>query len=940
MNSHWMQTRSWAPVAYAAGLATVVALLTPAALYAADPPAGLKKVVAIEGITEYRLENGLRVLLFPDPSTPNVTVNLTMFVGSRHEGYGETGMAHLLEHMVFKGTPSHRDVPKALKEHGAQFNGTTWVDRTNYFETMPGTDDNLEFGLKLEADRMVNSFINREDLAKEFSVVRNEFEMGENNPERILSQRMMAVAYEWHNYGKSTIGNRTDIERVPIDKLQAFYKKYYRPDNAMLVVAGKFDEKKALELIVKYFGPLKNPAGKLDNTYTEEPTQDGERDVILRRVGDVGVVGTIYHVPAGAHPDFPAVEVLNSVLVSEPSGRLYKALVESKKASSVSGVAHGWHDPGVIELSAKVGLNVSADAVRSAMVDTLENLAKNKVTAEEVNRAKAEFKRNFDLQMAKSNSIGVTLSEWGAKGDWRLFFLHRDRVAKVTPEDVMRVAGQYLKASNRTVGVFMPTEPKLIARADIPATPDIGDLVKDYKGTETVVSGEAFDPTPENIEKRVKRAVPTQGPKVALLPKKTRGETVMLQLTLRFGNEKSLAGVKTAADFVGDLMERGTEKHTRQQLQDELAKLGARLRVMSDPNAPGVIRFSLEGKKKTFPDAVALLKEVLRSPTFPADEFDVLKRETLAFFKETRSEPRMLAMFAIRRTLNPYPKDDVRYTPTIDEEIARIEAVTLEQIKQVYAKQLGGQASTLVVVGDFVDGEDPTKVPFIADLETLLKNWKSETPYTRIARQARTDIKGDRQVILTPDKKNAIFVAGHKLAMTDSDPDYPALDLANFLLGGGSLSSRLGNRIRQKEGLSYGVNSGFNADAKDKNGSFTMMGISNPENMDRVDKAVAEELEMILKDGVTAKELDEAKKSYLEARKTRRSADAMLAFLLADGLENDRTMAYHADLEKKVAALTPEAVNAAIKKYWDPKKLVIIRAGDFKVDPKGNPDKK
>src|SRR5262249_3771918 len=238
------------------------------------------------------------------------------FVGSRHEGYGETGMAHLLEHMVFKGTPTHRDIPRALKEHGAQFNGTTSVDRTNYFETLEGTDANLDFALRLEADRLVNSYIKREDLATEMTVVRNEFEAGENNPEGILGQRMMAAAYEWHNYGKSTIGNRSDIERVPIANLQAFYPKHYQPDNAMLVVAGKFDQAKALESIAKYFGVLKRPERKLDTTYTEEPPQDGERTVILRRVGKIGVVGVLYHIPAGPHEDTPAIQVLNSILVS------------------------------------------------------------------------------------------------------------------------------------------------------------------------------------------------------------------------------------------------------------------------------------------------------------------------------------------------------------------------------------------------------------------------------------------------------------------------------------------------------------------------------------------------------------------------------------------------------------------------------------------------
>src|SRR3954466_10339903 len=328
---------------------TAMLFLTSQAGAQAPPP---RKVASVEGITEYRLDNGLPVLLFPDPSRPKVTVNLTVFVGSRHESYGETGMAHLLEHMVFKGTPTHADIPQALKERGAQFNGSTSSDRTNYFETLPDTDDNLEFAIRLEADRMVNSYVKGKDLATEMTVVRNEFEMGENSPLRILMQRMESVAFEWHNYGKSTIGNRSDIERVPIERLQAFYRKQYRPDNALLVVAGRFDEKKALEFIAGEFGALKRPERPLDLPYTEEPAQDGERVVTLRRVGDVGVVGVLYHVPAGPHPEFAAVQVLSQVLTSAPSGRLYKALVETKKASSVQGSAYALHDPGALLIMA------------------------------------------------------------------------------------------------------------------------------------------------------------------------------------------------------------------------------------------------------------------------------------------------------------------------------------------------------------------------------------------------------------------------------------------------------------------------------------------------------------------------------------------------------------------------------------------------------------
>src|SRR5215469_14940464 len=281
----------------------VTALILLAAGEGLAAEAAPKKLASVEGITEYQFENGLRLLVFPDNSQSKVTVNMTVLVGSRQEGYGETGMAHLLEHMVFKGTPNHPNVPKALQDHGAVFNGSTSLDRVNYFETLAATDENLQFAIGLEADRLVNSFIRKEDLDSEMTVVRNEFERGENSPEGVLMERIEAVAYDWHNYGKPTIGNRSDIERVPIQNLQAFYKKYYQPDNIVLIVAGKFDETKALALVTKYFGVLPRPARKLDATWTEEPPQDGERSVTLRRVGDVSAIGVAYHVPAGSHDD-------------------------------------------------------------------------------------------------------------------------------------------------------------------------------------------------------------------------------------------------------------------------------------------------------------------------------------------------------------------------------------------------------------------------------------------------------------------------------------------------------------------------------------------------------------------------------------------------------------------------------------------------------------
>jgi zinc protease len=900
------------------GIAVVTVGLLALAGRAEEVPAP-KKVTTIEGITEYRLDNGVKVLLFPDSAAAKVTVNMTVFVGSRHEGYGETGMAHLLEHMVFKGTPTHPDVPKALRDHGAQFNGTTWVDRTNYFETMDGTDRNLEFAIRLEADRLVNSHVKREDLLSEMTVVRNEFEQGENDPGSILSQRMLATAFEWHNYGKSTIGNRSDIERVPIENLQAFYKKFYQPDNVMVIVAGKFDERKALAYIGRHFGSLKKPERRLENTYTEEPPQDGERNVVLRRVGKVGVVGAVYHIPAGAHPDFAAVEVLEQVLVSEPSGRLYQALVASGKATSVAGSAYGLHDPGWIEFNVTADPSKPLEPLRDALTETVEQLPKTKFTEAEVTRGRRKILRSHERLMTDSNNIGRVLSESAAMGDWRMFFLHRDRVAKVTADDVARVAEKYLTRSNRTVGLFIPSNRP--QRAPVPETPSLTAMLKDYQSTHKTTLGEPFEYTAENVEKRAQRSEMPCGVKVALLPKKTRGEQVVLMLKLRYGNAESLKGNVTAAEFLGPMLRRGTKGLTRQQLDDELDINSATLNAGGDL---GELQFAMRTKRETLGESLKLLGKVLREPTFPEDEFQVMKREMRETLLEGQAEPQFLASTALRRKLNPYPADDVRYVPTPEESVARVDALTLDQVRKLYEEQVGGSVGELVVVGDF-EGIDVTK-----QVAESLDGWKAKVPYRRVESKAHTDVKGEKVVIATPDKANAIYIAGFALALKDSDPDHAALQVGNFVLGGGTLSSRLGNRVRQKEGLSYGVASMYSAGAIDPTGRFLTYAICNPENMEKVEKAITEEVERLLRDGVDEKELAEAKAAYLAQIKVTRSSDGAAAGLLAEGLHVGRTLRFTVELEKRIGALSVSEVNDALRRHVDPKRLILIQAGDFR----------
>ncbi len=877
------------------------------------------KVTSVEGITEYRLDNGLQVLLFPDSSKPTVTVNVTYLVGSRHEGYGEAGMAHLLEHMMFKGSPKHPDVKTEIRDHGANFNGTTSFDRTNYFETMPATDVNMRSALEMESDRMVNSRISRQDLDSEMTVVRNEFERGENSNTRVLEERVLAAAYMWHNYGHSTIGSRSDIEKVPIERLQAFYRNYYQPDNAVLIVAGKFDQDKTLALIKDTFGALPKPARKLQTTYTEEPVQDGEREVSLRRVGDVQAIMMAYHGPAGSSEDSAPLQVLAAILSDPPAGRLYKALVESKKAVSVSGGHDQLHDPGYIEFMAEVRKEHSLEEVRKIMLDVIDGVVKEPPSKSEVDRIRTKAIKDFELSFNNTERVARAMSEWASMGDWRLMFLDRDRFEKVTPEDVARVAAKYLKASNRTLGEFIPTDSPDKDRTVVASTPDISELLKNYKGKAAVEDGEVFDPSPANIDARTVRFTLPSGMKVALLQKKTRGGSVTAAIALHYGDEKSVFGRITAAQLAGAMLMRGTAKHTRQEIEDELDKIKTQMNANAGATDANL---TVNSVRANLPAALRLAAEVLKQPAFPENEFEQLRQASLGRVENFRSEPQALAPNALNRHFTQYPAGDPRGVTSFDQDIENYKKATLADSKKFYADFFGATHAELAIVGDF----DPAEARKV--IEDEFGAWKNPAPYTELLRAYQKSESVNR-MIETPDKANALFVAGITMPMNEDDPDYPALVLANQMFGG-DLKSRLFHRIRELEGLSYGVGSGFGAGVKSKYARLFIQAICAPQNVLKVEAAFKDEVAKLLKDGFDADEIAAAQKTYVDDHVLGRSQDGGLVRELTRNAQYGWTMQRQADLEKKITSLTSAQLNAAVRKYIDPAGISYFKAGDFK----------
>ncbi|MDO4709622.1 MAG: pitrilysin family protein [Pseudomonadota bacterium] len=887
-------------------------------------PRGISAHACVEGICEYRLGNGLKVLLFPDSSKPTVTVNITYGVGSVHEGYGETGMAHLLEHLLFKGTPRVADIPGEMKKRGISFNGTTSLDRTNYYGSFPANDDTLRWLLALEADRMVNAFIAKKDLDSEMTVVRNEMERGENNPGSVLAQRLRSAAYHWHNYGNSTIGNRSDVENVPIENLQAFYRRWYQPDNATLIIAGRFDARQVLGQIQASFGALPRPARQLPQHWTREPTQDGEREITVRRSGDMQLVMLGYRTPAATHPDMPALMVLGNLLSHSPAGRLHKALVETQIAPFAGAGISAMQQPDLFTFVAVAPKDGDPAKTEAALLQQAEHIAQTPISAAEVSAAKQRIANGYEQSFNNVNNIGLAMSEYVAAGDWRLYFVLRDAMEKVSAEDVNRVAQKYLIASNRTLARFIPTENPL--RADIAAAPAVATLVDGYKGREAVQAGESFDPSLENIAARSEIYTLGDGLQVSLLPKKNRGQTVTFSARFRFADIHSLQAFPNAAgvsSMLGSMLLRGSQSMSREQIDKRFEALKTSANISGGLQSASI---DLASRHGTLADALTLAADILKNPSLPEAEFEQLRQLAITAAEAARKEPGTIAAQAMAARFDPWPQDHPLAHVSLDESLARLRALQLAELRAFHEKFYGSAHGEIAIVGDF----DPAAIkPLLAQ---LFSHWKAPVPHQPVATRHHP-VTAERHSFATPDKANAVYLAQMNLALNDRHPDYPALLVANNIFGGGGLKSRLADRVRQRDGLSYGIGSRLSADSSRSNqddaGSFFIQGSAAPENMAAVERAVGEELQRFVREGITAGELADTVNSLLTQRQQGRASDGTLAAMLNSDQYLGRQMLERAAFEERLRTLTVAEVNAAIARHIQPENLSVTVAGDF-----------
>ncbi len=897
-------------------------------LHAQSVPEGVTQRATVEGITEYRLPNGLAVLLFPDESKPLVTVNITYRVGSKHENYGETGMAHLLEHLLFKGTPGIPKLSEEMNRRGFKMNGTTYYDRTNYHETFNANPEHLDWAIRMEADRMVNSFIAKKDLDSEMNVVWDELRRGENNPGRVLNQRMMAAAFDWHNYGKPTIGAPSDLENVSIARLQAFYKTYYQPDNAVLTVAGRIDTAKTLALIVDAFKSIASPTRALPALYTIEPTQDGERRVTVRRVGDATSVAALYHLPAASHADSAALAMLVNVLGTEPTGRLYKQLNEASLVASSYAYINPLAERSVLSVGAQIEGKQTLAVAEAALLKAAETV--KTLSEEELKRAQQEFEADFNQLLKSTEGIAIALSESIGHGDWRLLFVQREAVKKVRVADVLRVAGAYLKPDNRTVGVFIPTDKpnRSVIAATTNSVKTAGGIADATAFAAPRKQGERFDPTPAALEARTVRGALAGGIPFITLQKQNRGDAVTLQIQLRWGSKAAINAVrsKEAAAWVAPMLMEGSEGLSKQALGDALAQLKASMSITS--SAVGAT-ISIGCEQAHVLAVLKLLDTVLKKPSFEAAALERLRSASLAALAAQLQDPEAKAGEAIAQRNNidqGLSLNDWRYNLTTVQSFAATKALSLAQIKQVYSDFWSSKHASVSVVGTLPDGLKPA-------LELVLKDWSAspaaaKQPYERQTNPHVANAAFANSVQLN-DKTNAVFAAQAAFKLKRSDADYWPLQIGSAILGGDPFTSRIGKRVRVAEGLSYSAGSYINVDPRDDRALYAAYASFAPKNVAKVQLAIKEELATILKDGVTAKELADTQAYLLQSLEQQRASDTYLAGHLLYQAEMGLNFDIHTEHRERIQNASVDSVNAALRQHLSGLKLIEVSAGDW-----------
>lgn len=1002
----WKRRLAGACVAALAALAVGLPLLSPptkaktegekAEMAQERLPAGVTFVTEADGIREYKLENGMKVLLVENRVAPVATVMVIYRVGSRNEAVGYTGATHLLEHMMFKGTPTfnstkNTQIAATLQKLGADFNATTWYDRTNYFETIPS--DQIELAIKLEADRMRNSLIADADRQSEMTVVRNELERGQNEPSEVLDEAIYATAFREHPYHHPTIGWRTDVEGVPTSRLKAFYNTFYHPNNATAILVGDFERGNALELINKYFGAYPASKEPIPQVYTEEPPQQGERRLVIRRAGELALVQVAFHTPgvlgqmnvlshdelakrAINPPDqndtYPLV-LLAAALSNGVTSRLYQALVEKELAVDVRANADQHRDPCLFNVYATVHPGVEPKKVEEVILSELARVREQGLTEAEVEKARQQIIAQVAFSRDGSGEVALQLSEAEAVADWRFFSKYEENIRKVTAADVQRVARAYFAEDNRTVGYFIPKQaggggnngeaakpsgikrrvaPRGMQFYHEPGTNDdgsAGSTPDEPGGGEKVKTGGSTTP-----QAKEQRAVAPRGDKSsdaveALTPesvdqsnfaarvKRTQlpNGATLLVLENPTAPIFSLRGSLRAGAYFEPRNKPGLAQITADMLERGTQKR-SKLQLAGDLESVGAEvgvsadPFAVNVEARALAKDLPLVMRTLAEELRePAFPADELEKLKQQTIAAIQ-EQQANTGFRARERLTEliFDPSNPFYMQPGDKLIESVKSITVEDVRRFYTEHYGGRSLILAVAGA-VNSAEVRK-----QFEEVFGSFSGPQSVDINVTDPQPQTASRREAVLLKDKASVDILLGSAAPLRRDSKDYYAALLANSALGESTLSSRLGLQVRDKEGLTYGIFSRFRAPSLAAGPWYVGVSV-NPNNVDKAINSALNVLRDYVQKGIRPEELTDEKSSAIGSFKVGLATNSGLAGALWNAEFYKLGVDYIDRYPQIIQSVSVEEVNAAIRKYFRPDQLTVVIAGDFEAAKPG-----
>ncbi|HCO09260.1 MAG TPA: peptidase M16 [Acinetobacter ursingii] len=885
-----------------------------------------------KNIEEYKLDNGFRVVLAPNNKENKVFVNTIYFTGSLNDPKGKGGLAHLLEHLAFKGTQDVKgdEFQRRLDQYTLMTNASTEYYSTRYTNIVRPEPQALNEILYLESQRMDKLVLQKKFVPSEIEIVKREREIRMDQPFSVLMDQMFKAAYGNQYLGRLPIGDLPELKSIQLDEVNKFYRTWYAPNNAVMVISGKFDKAEVLKNIDKNFSPI---AARTIPASVQVPKLDSSkinpRNFLVQKGSDLAK----FHIYMNGQNQKiqPALALSPLLYTMQPSGHLYQGLVETGISTAVQSTTWLDQDFNLVFLGAIYAPNNDEKKVESTLISQVENGKAFDDT--ELKRVKTLMQNQADLIMNDATALGSRLSDYivSSKGNWGQYFNDLDAVQKLNVNEVNQTFKQFLTPEHRIAGDIKPTpeeqkkaleqkkqqeKPKTLDQQQAAEEPLKDASIYKQEVSQYVKSSADYL---QNTEKKIQRGKLKNGMQYALFPTQTRDDRVYATITLDFGTEKSLFDKGTVLDLTSYLLLRGSDKYTLQQVADKSIEAGGAATATSADNG---MTINIQARKDKFEDFFKFVVEEMKHPSFEQTQFDLIKSQSLASLDRPYTEPETVAALNLARLIEIYQPGDLRYHFEPEFAKKRLNQTTQAQVKQLYNQFFAMNHAQIAITGDF----DAKKMQqFIAQ---SFGSWSSSQPYQKIL-STDTDYPAQKVHALSEQREFGNYQSILTFPVGVDHPDAPALIVFTNILGQSQLSSRLGQELREKNALVYGFGSDLQLDSDTNVGALTIEANYTAGRSEQVSQTVHHVLQKLLQNGVTEQELESAKADILKKRVTTLEDERSIHRMLNSQLERGKNMLDRGQRDRDIAKLNKADIDAVIKKYIKLDHFVEVMADQY-----------